>query len=517
VSAEWIGRGYTELRQLGGGTNGRVVLARDDRSGALVAIRFLPAQLLVDQRRRAAFHAALARFRRLNDVRVVRLRHYAEDPRVARLHQYVAASDGAVLVTDAVEGVPLSRVLCERRALPTQAALVVLKQSLLGLAALHALGLVYQDFKPTRVVIGGRGAATLTDVGVAVLSLDGHPPGKPAYWAPELWSGGPPSPASDVYAATCVFFECLVGERPYRAPELFSLMGGHTVAPVPVQEVPEPLRPLVLDGMAKDPASRPSAAVLAAQLDAVAAWAYGQRWEWGGLAELSAIVCPLLAPFPPQIRRHRARLVAGVAVVVAVVVVVATAATRFNPIGDSTDGAQRQEARPAARILSAPPTLAPTNLTRSSTRTTPAEITPTRTTPAESTPVESTPVESTPVETTPVETTPAETTPAQDPGCPSAPGLSLSPTSGGLSTRITVSGSGVVHNGRVKVYFHADVMGSAVTTGGGCFQVTLPIPNADFYAHFPNQRFEVGIVEYDINGNYVGNGPDGQSFLVTSS
>lgn len=205
LSAGWSGQDYTVLRRLGGGTNGRVMLARDDRSGALVAIRYLPARLLVDHARAAAFRAEMATLARLDDARVTRLRHYAEDPRVTRLHRHVAAGDGAMIVTDAVDGVPLSQVLAGQRALPARVALVLFKQSLLGLAALHALNLVYRDYKPARVLVGASGTAKLTDAGVALLSAAGAPPGRPAYWAPELWRDHVPVPATDVYAATCVF------------------------------------------------------------------------------------------------------------------------------------------------------------------------------------------------------------------------------------------------------------------------------------------------------------------------
>ena len=492
VTAEWSGRGYTEVRRLGGGTNGRVVLARADWSGALVAIRYLPARLFVDRRRTAAFRADLAAFRRLRDLRVARIRYYAEDPRVARLDREVPAGDGAAVVTDAVDGVALSRMLHGRRTLPAQAALAVLKQSLLALASVHALGLVYRDYKPSRLVVGGRGSAKLLDAGIAVLSPDGGPPGQPAYRAPELWRGGHPSPVTDVYAASCVFFECLVGERPYRAVELFSLMGGHTVGPVPVHEVPELLRPLLLLGMAKDPASRPSAVELVAHLNTVASRAYGPRWEWAGLAELAAIVPPFLEPFPPRIRGHRARLVVAMVVVVAALAVMAAAAVVRHPTGSSVDGAPPGQARPTATSFSSAP--AP-----------PAPIPPA---PAPSAPAPPAPI--------PTLTTPTLTTRQPDGECSSVPGLTVSPSSGDVSTLITVSGFGVVADGMVEVIFHADVMGSATTTGDGCFQVTVPIPNADHYGSLPGP-YDIHITEFDSDGTYVGNGPHRQSFLVTRS
>ena len=46
--AEWNVPGYTELKELGSGGFGSVVLARHDASGTPVAIKYLRADLLAD-------------------------------------------------------------------------------------------------------------------------------------------------------------------------------------------------------------------------------------------------------------------------------------------------------------------------------------------------------------------------------------------------------------------------------------------------------------------------------------
>ncbi|WP_119727443.1 serine/threonine-protein kinase [Thermomonospora amylolytica] len=100
-----------------------------------------------------------------------------------------------------------------------------------------------------------------------------------------------------MYAATCVFFECVTGARPYPAADLAELRRRHLEDPVPAEAVPEPLRPLLERGMAKDPAARPmGAAAFVTELEAVAGGAYGPDWEtrgWGALGVATAAVLPL--------------------------------------------------------------------------------------------------------------------------------------------------------------------------------------------------------------------------------
>ncbi|SPL92013.1 serine/threonine protein kinase [[Actinomadura] parvosata subsp. kistnae] len=102
-----------------------------------------------------------------------------------------------------------------------------------------------------------------------------------------------------MYAATVVFFECLTGMRPFRAPNMAALARQHQSAPPPVEEVPAPLQGLVERGLAKDPAERPpSAEAFLTELEAVATEAYGPDWEERGRRRLAALAGLLVLLFP---------------------------------------------------------------------------------------------------------------------------------------------------------------------------------------------------------------------------
>ncbi|GGV43814.1 hypothetical protein GCM10010182_80480 [Actinomadura cremea] len=278
---------YTELRVLGEGAQGRVVLARHDASGLPAAIKYLAAGLAADPGFRVRFRGEAELLRRLRN------------PYVARMYGLVETGAGAAIVMEAVDGASLKAVLDERGPLAPEAALVLLKGSLLGLAAAHDVGIVHRDYKPANVIVRADGLSKLIDFGIAVDAGEAGRSGTPVYMAPEQWRDEPASPATDVYAATCVFFECVTGRRPYTAEDQAGLMGRHLTAPIPAGDVPEPLRALVESGLAKNPWDRPpGAAAFVTELEAAASAAYGPDWEGRGVRTLAATAAALSMLFP---------------------------------------------------------------------------------------------------------------------------------------------------------------------------------------------------------------------------
>ena len=346
MAREWDVPGYTEVKVLGSGGFGEVVLARHDASGAAVAIKYLRGDLLADPEFAALFRAEAAVLASL------------DDPNVVRLYEYVESPSGAAIVMELIEGVSLREILSRQGKTTAESALVVLLGSLLGLAAAHRRGVVHRDYKPENVLIDGAGASKLTDFGIAARAGDSPiPAGTLAYAPPEQFGGSPASPATDVYAATATFYECLTGRPPFTGDTAERLLYQHRSEPVPLEPVPEPLRPLIEAGMAKDPERRPAdATILVAELRTVAAGAYGPDWEKRGRSVLGAAALLLAALWPSgappaaqgaavhriSLRRHfrprhistvKAAIAGGVAIAVVAAGVAWRAATRTGPAG----------------------------------------------------------------------------------------------------------------------------------------------------------------------------------------
>lgn len=302
----WEVPGYSESLELGSGASGRVVLAVHEETGVAVAVKYLSEAL----RTRPGF---------VHDFRAeARLLGGLESPYVTGLYEYVESTHGAAIVMELVDGISLRTLLSRQGPLDPEAALVILKGSLLGLADAHRVGVVHRDYKPENVLVAPDGSSRLVDFGIAVDSgTSAGVAGTPSYMAPEQWTGAPASPAADVYAATATFFECLTGRKPYSGENFAELALQHVEAPIPADEAPEAVRGLVRSGLAKDPAERPAQAEeFVTELEAAAGAAYGTDWEERGRGgsprwwRCCRSCCPLPAATPAPPRTPHARFCA---------------------------------------------------------------------------------------------------------------------------------------------------------------------------------------------------------------
>ncbi|MFF9200909.1 serine/threonine-protein kinase [Streptomyces sp. NPDC014986] len=265
--ARRIGSRYTAHQILGRGSAGTVWLG--DGPEGPVAIKLLREDLSSDQELVGRFVQERTALLGL------------EHPHVVSVRDLVVDGNDLALVMDLVRGTDLRTRLDRERRLAPEAAVAIVADVADGLAAAHAAGVVHRDVKPENVLLdmqgplgpGGSHRALLTDFGVAKL-IDAPRRtratkiiGTPDYLAPEIVEGLPPRASVDIYALATVLYELLAGFTPFGGGHPGAVLRRHvTESVVPLPGIPDELWQLLVQCLAKAPASRLRASELGARL-----------------------------------------------------------------------------------------------------------------------------------------------------------------------------------------------------------------------------------------------------------
>jgi serine/threonine protein phosphatase PrpC len=185
------------------------------------------------------------------------------------------------IVTEYLEGKPLSTVMNEVRPLPIPDAVQVASYICGALAHMHENKVVHRDLKPQNIMICEDGTLRIIDFGIAKstemrrLTFAGFTPamGTPDYMAPEQVKGKRGDERTDIYSLGAVLYEMTTGSVPFEGPNPFIVMNsritGDPVAPRKLNpEISEALEEIILHAMEREPHRRyQSAAAMKAELD----------------------------------------------------------------------------------------------------------------------------------------------------------------------------------------------------------------------------------------------------------
>ena len=223
---------YIILEKIGEGGMGVVYKAQDLKLQRLVALKFLPSNLLGDEEAKARF------------LREARAAAALQHPNICTIHEIDEADGYTFIVMAYLEGEELRKHI-EKGPLSLERLLDIAIQVARGLQEAHGKGVVHRDIKPANIMDTTTGQAVLMDFGLAQiasaaskLTREGTTVGTSAYMSPEQTSGEKTDHRTDIWALGVVLYEMATGQTPfqghYEQAILYSIL----------HEAPEPITAL---------------------------------------------------------------------------------------------------------------------------------------------------------------------------------------------------------------------------------------------------------------------------------
>ena len=179
-----------------------------------------------------------------------------------------------------------------------------------ALETAHRLGVLHRDVKPANILITDYGEPQLTDFGIAHMAgafqtSTGTVTGSPAFTAPEVLAGDPPTSASDVYSLGATLFCAITGHAPFERQEGEQVVAQFlriTTQPLPdlhLDDVPDDICGLLEQAMARDARERPATAAAFGELLRAAQRRHG-LWVDDLPIPITAMASPAASTEPPD-------------------------------------------------------------------------------------------------------------------------------------------------------------------------------------------------------------------------
>jgi serine/threonine protein kinase len=251
---------YRLMGRLGQGGMGQVFLGVS-RGGRPVAVKVIRAEL-ADPQFRTRFGREIAAARKVSGMFT------------AMVVDADVAGPVAWLATAYVPGPSLAETVDDHGPLPEGSLLTLAAGLAESLTAIHAAGVVHQDLKPSNVLLAQDGPRVI-DFGIsraaesAAQTQTDPVAGSPGFMSPEQALGGQAGPQSDIFSLGAVLVFAATGEGPFGTGTTAALLYRVVHESPSLGRVPASVRPLVERCLARDPAQRPTAEALLAEVGAL--------------------------------------------------------------------------------------------------------------------------------------------------------------------------------------------------------------------------------------------------------
>jgi tRNA A-37 threonylcarbamoyl transferase component Bud32 len=224
-----------------------------------VALKILPPEL-------AAHSQVKGRF--LEEARALA---QLDHPHIVHLYNFGQHEGSLILAMQFVHGDTWERLILDRQKLDWQTSCSITLDVLKALELAHGRGVIHRDMKPSNVLVRTDGSALVMDFGIAKmtkstkLTATGQTMGTVRYMSPEQVRGQEVDARTDLYSLAVTLYESVAGVTPFDGESHFEIMTAHlTQAPPPPSskgaDMPPGLEDVIMAGLAKDPAGRPSSA-----------------------------------------------------------------------------------------------------------------------------------------------------------------------------------------------------------------------------------------------------------------
>ncbi|MFH8369038.1 PQQ-binding-like beta-propeller repeat protein [Streptomyces sp. NPDC018031] len=245
--------------RLGSGGMGVVYLARSS-SGRRVAVKVVHEQFAQDEEFRIRFRQEVAAARQVSGAFTAPV--VDADPDTDRPWMATLYVPGPTLAERLSQDGPLDSVQLRGLALGLAEAL----------HDIHRAGVVHRDLKPANVLMAQDGPRVI-DFGISragdnqALTVTGRVMGTPPFMSPEQLSRPREvTPASDVFSLGALLVYAATGRGPFDADSPYMTAYQVVHEPPALDDLAEPLRLVVADCLAKDPAARPGLPELSRRL-----------------------------------------------------------------------------------------------------------------------------------------------------------------------------------------------------------------------------------------------------------
>ena len=236
---------------------GTVYLAYDTALDRLVAVKVLKSEVAGDPE-------LVERF-----VREARAAARVSHSNLTHVYFVGTAEGKPFFAMEHCPGATLEARVREKGPLGLAEGIDVLVQACRGLAAVHAVGVVHRDVKPSNLMLLPDGTVKVTDFGLSkslsgdVLATAGRIMGTPAYMSPEQVRGKPVDARTDIYLLALTAHFVFTGKPAWASEAVGEVIHDQLSTPIPPVTKARPDFPPALDDVlarmgAKDPDKRPA-------------------------------------------------------------------------------------------------------------------------------------------------------------------------------------------------------------------------------------------------------------------